>query len=45
MLQMEGPCLYPFGVEKQTVTEMVLEQLLAKKTNAYYVKIDEVWKA
>jgi hypothetical protein len=39
---MEGRCLVPFEVEKQTVVEMILEQLLGPATNAYYVKIDEV---
>jgi hypothetical protein len=41
-VQLIGPCLAPFGVNKQTIVEILLLELLGPSTNTYMVKVEEV---
>lgn len=43
LLQMQGPCLYPFIVEKQTALRMVLEDLLINAGFARRLWIHQAW--
>jgi hypothetical protein len=39
---MDGPCLSPFLVEKQTAVLEVLSPLLIKTTSVYILRVEEV---
>lgn len=42
MVQMQGPCLFPFKAEKQTAMQSVLEDLLSQSSHLFSLSLTDV---